>query len=184
MDACTMLAMPRRPDEWVEVFEGGGGEGGGEQRRTGVTIPARDKPGERRELRPRETSTVDFASVPPSQWKIHDRLENWARWSRGASGENARIKFTSPMFSLYRSSDVQRRRYGGEISVPIDPSDALKIHFAILQPAFDPQARRALQWCYLNGRNPTAAARELGVELQRLAELVREGRALLINRGV
>lgn len=127
-------------------------------------------------------SFVDFSSVPPSQWAIHDRLLNWARWSRAPLGrDNAPA---TPMFSLYRSSDAKRRDYGEEISVPVDKDDALRLHFAIVHPTFNPQCRRALQWSYLRPSNPSGAAHELGVELQELADLVRAGRVLLIERGV
>jgi hypothetical protein len=127
---------------------------------------------------------VDFAAVPPSQWKMHDRLENWARWCRGASGESARAGDASPMFSLYRSGESQQRRYGEETSVPIDKDDALKIHFAIVHPTFHPKCRKALQWSYLRPRDPKHEAWKLGVSLQGLANLVAQGRQLLIESGV
>jgi DNA-directed RNA polymerase specialized sigma24 family protein len=125
---------------------------------------------------------VDFASVPPSQWKMHDRLTNWARWSRGASGERARITL-SPMFGLYRSSEARTvREYGSETSVPIDHADATRIHVGVT--ALPDKHRRAIQWSYLDGRHPGGAARELAVTLERLCELVQHGRLMLINRGV
>lgn len=125
---------------------------------------------------------VDFASVPVSQWKIHDRLENWARWCRGSERQSGATG--SPMFSLYRSGETARRRYGEEMSVPVDKDDALKVHFAIVHPMFDPQCRRALQWSYLRPRNPTGQARELGVTLEGLRDLVLAGRLLLIELKV
>jgi hypothetical protein len=125
---------------------------------------------------------VDFASVPVSQWKMHDRLENWARWCRGSQKQTGTAG--SPMFSLYRSSEKERRRYGEEMSVPVDKDDALKIHFAIVSPTFDPKCRRALQWSYLHPRNPSGQAREMGVSLQGLRDLVLAGRVLLIDRKV
>jgi hypothetical protein len=54
---------------------------------------------------------VDFAAVQPSQWKIHDRLENWARWCRGSQRQTGTAG--SPMFNLYRSSEA-KRQYGEE----------------------------------------------------------------------
>lgn len=124
---------------------------------------------------------IDFASIPVSQWEMDNRLINWARWQRGASGERARTVDASPMFALYRSSDA-RREYGAETVVSVDKDDALKIHFAIVHPEFDPQLRRALQWNYLDGRHPAGAARQLGVTMLRLSEMVKEGRLLLISR--
>lgn len=135
------------------------------------------------ESRPQRRPFVDFSAVSPSQWAMHDRLENWARWCNGGSGETARTESASPMFSLYRSSDA-KRAYGEETAVPIDKDDALKIHFGIVHPTFSPQCRRALQWCYLKPRNPSGQAREQGVSVEGLRDLVREGRQLLIDRGV
>jgi hypothetical protein len=150
------LAMSRR-DEYVEVFE---------PRRE----PAKPAP---------DSRYVDVASVPPSQWAMHDRLENWARWCRGSQKQTGTTG--SPMFSLYRSSDA-KRTYGEETSVPIDKDDALKIHFAITGPTFDPQMRRALQWCYLRPKNPAGQARELGLAgVEQLRDLIRDGRQLLID---
>lgn len=123
---------------------------------------------------------VDFNAVPPSQWAIHDRLENWARWCRGSPKRDAAA--SAPMFALYRSTEA-KRVYGEELSVPIDKDDALRLHFAIVHPTFNPRCRRALQWHYLRPYNPAGMARELGVELPGLANLVREGRAQLIERG-
>jgi DNA-directed RNA polymerase specialized sigma24 family protein len=125
---------------------------------------------------------VDFAHVPPSQWAIHDRLENWARWCRGSdkqAGSNA-----SPMFELYRSSDAKRkeRLYGDLTEVPVDKLDAAQIQKAMAH--LPDKHRRALHWCYVHPRNPTNMARELGVDLDGLAHLIRNGRQMLVNRGV
>lgn len=126
---------------------------------------------------------VDFARVPLSQWKIHDRLENWARWSRGASAESARTAEASPMFSLYRSSEAKRtERYGELTSVPIDNKDAYVVADAIV--ALPDKHRRALQWSYLRPRNPTSQARELGVSMEGLAQLVDTARFKLIDMGL
>jgi DNA-directed RNA polymerase specialized sigma24 family protein len=122
---------------------------------------------------------VDFAAVPPSQWAIHDRLENWARWCRGRPGrDNAPA---SPMFALYRSTDA-KRAYGDETTVPIDKLDAAVIAKAVA--VLPDKNRRALHWSYVHPFRPSAMARELGVGLDGLAHLVRDGRQMLINRGV
>lgn len=131
--------------------------------------------------RPARRPMVDFAAVPVSQWRMHDRLENWARWCRGASGESARLGESTPMFRLFRSGEA-RRAYGEEISVPVDKGDALLIAKGVA--ALPEKHRRALQWHYLDGRNPTRAAKSLAVTHERLAELVRDARTMLMNRGV
>jgi DNA-directed RNA polymerase specialized sigma24 family protein len=125
---------------------------------------------------------VDFAAVPPSQWAMHDRLENWARWCRGSerqAGESG-----SPMFELYRSTDAKRkeRLYGDLTEVPVDRLDAAQIQKAMAH--MPDKHRRALHWCYVHPRNPMNMARELGVDLAGLAHLIHNGRQMLVNRGV
>lgn len=122
---------------------------------------------------------VDFAAVPPSQWSMHDRLENWARWCRGRQGQSGGAG--QPMFSLYRSSEA-RREYGEETSVPVDPIDAQAVAKGVA--ALPDKHRRALHWNYLHPRNPGGQARELGVSLEGLAQLVKDGRQMLVNRKV
>ena len=129
---------------------------------------------ERREPR----AYVDFASVPVSQWKMHDRLENWGKWCHGSQKQTGT---GSPMFNLYQSGESQRRRYGEEVAIPVDKDDALKIHFAIVHPNFPDHQRRALQWSYLRPRDPAGKAKELGVDLNGLKQLVEAGRATLIQ---
>jgi DNA-directed RNA polymerase specialized sigma24 family protein len=119
--------------------------------------------------------SVDFASVPPSQWKMHDRLENWRRWARGSQGQSGG---GSPMFDLYRSSEA-RREYGEETTVPVDKEDAIKVAKAVGH--LPPKKRAAIHWSYLHPRNPVGKARELGVELHELAQLVKDARTLLIS---
>jgi hypothetical protein len=127
---------------------------------------------------------VDFSEVEDAQWPMHRRLENWAAWSRGdPGGERSRKAKSAPMFRLYRSSDA-RREYGAPTTVPVNSADALAIHFAILRPDFDPLQRGALQWCYLRPRDPARKARDMGVELGELRDLVRAGRQALIDMGL
>lgn len=121
---------------------------------------------------------VDFASVPVSQWGMHDRLVNWSRWARGGSGESARTE-ASPMFRLFRSSEA-KRAYGEETTVPIDKEDAIKVAKAVGH--LPPQKRRAIHWWYLEGgRHPAGKAHEMGVEVHQLAQLVKDGRTVLMG---
>lgn len=122
---------------------------------------------------------VDFASVPPSQWAIHDRLANWARWCHGSSG---REDGTCRMFSLASSGAYYNaRRYGEETVVPIDKLDAARLSAAIgLLPE---KQRRAIHWYYVrDARGATDQARELGVSVGGLAALVLTARTMLITR--
>lgn len=118
----------------------------------------------------------DYSHVPPSQWKMHDRLENWARWARGRPGQDC-----TPMFRLHRTDSWQDREYGALTVVPVDKDDAVKIAKAVA--ALPDKHRRAVQWQYLqNARSATAKARELGLSHQGLADMVQAGRQMLINR--
>jgi DNA-directed RNA polymerase specialized sigma24 family protein len=121
---------------------------------------------------------VDFAAVPPSQWKMHDRLENWARWCRGRTARD--MAPSSPMFALYRSTDA-KRAYGDETTVQIDKLDAAVIAKAVA--VLPDKHRRALHWSYVKPHRPSAMARELGVGLEGLSQLIRDGRQMLVNRG-
>lgn len=122
---------------------------------------------------------VDFSAVPPSQWAMHDRLENWAKWCRG--GDRQAGSAASPMFALYRSTDA-RRAYGDETTVPLDRLDAM--HVAKGVAALPGKHRRAVQWCYLHPRNPANMARELAVSLEGMAMLIRNARSMLMNRDI
>lgn len=134
--------------------------------------------GERREPKPPRLR-VDFASVPPSQWQIHDRLTNWARWCRGRQGQFGDAG--SPMFELFKS-DNWGRAYGEETSLPIDSMDAQRVAKGVY--ALPYKHRKAIHWCYIKPRDAMRKARELAVSLEGLAELVREARTMLVNRGV
>lgn len=122
---------------------------------------------------------VDLSSVPPSQWKMHDRLLNWAKWSRGTARFDRAI--SAPMFSLYRSTEA-RREYGAETSMPIDHADGTRIQVGVT--ALPDKHRRALHWFYLHPVAPGAMARELGLTMNGLAEIVIRARTMLQNRGV
>lgn len=122
---------------------------------------------------------VDFSSVPPSQWKMHDRLENWARSNRGGDKQTGA---SSPTFALYRSTDA-KREYGAETAVPVDRMDAMRVSKGVM--ALPHNHRAAIHWLYVHGgRNPWGQVRALGVTKAALAELVQDSRQMLINRGV
>lgn len=126
---------------------------------------------------------VDFSLVPPSQWHMHDRLENWARWVRGR--DNQAGKTDSPMFRFHKSDEWDRRTYGALTELAVDKDDAVRIAKGIGNPTFPDKQRRALNWYYLErARRPIFKARELAVSVQGLADLVKEGRFMLMNRGV
>lgn len=121
---------------------------------------------------------VDIAAVPPAQWDMHQRLENWARASRGG---DKRVGQAAPMFELYRSSEA-RRPYGTETTVPVDQADAKKVSDGVAR--LDDKPRRALQWFYLRPKAAGLEAVRLGVDVARLSDLVHLGRQTLLDRGI
>lgn len=116
---------------------------------------------------------IDFHLVPDHQLAIHWRLVNWSRWCNGRPGNNC-----SPMFRGYRSTDVWS---APEIGTPVDKLDAAKVAKAVV--ALPEKHRAAVNWHYVKPVAPMRAARELAVSLAELAQLVRDGRQMMINRG-
>jgi DNA-directed RNA polymerase specialized sigma24 family protein len=82
------------------------------------------------------------------------------------------------MFRLYRSDNWERPTD----RAVVDHADARKIATGV---AMLPQPHReALQWNYIYGGSPTKARKRLGVTSDGLMLLIRDGRQMLINRGV
>ena len=128
-----------------------------------------------------KTAAVDFSHVSVAHWSMHDRLENWARWARGSA---KRGMDSSPMFDMARSTARARDHsdYGAGTAVPVDKTDAAKVHVGV--QALPDKHRRAIQWLYLAPRNPSVKAAELGLSKQGLADMIHDGRQMLINRRV
>lgn len=123
---------------------------------------------------------VDFSAVPVSQWAIHDRLENWGKWCHGRDG---RIAEPTPMFRLHKSDAWDKREYGAATEVPLDRMDAQAVAKGVA--ALPHKHRRAIHWLYVEGaRNAIGKARECGVSLGGLSDLIVASRFMLINRGV
>lgn len=118
---------------------------------------------------------VDFSYVAPEHYAIDGRLVNWARWCHNRTGGTV-----SPTFRLYRSTEVHREETGG--ASPINAIDAQAVQKAITQ--LPTKHRLALSWAYIKRNNPQRAANDLGQTLQGLADLVRDARQMLCNRGV
>jgi DNA-directed RNA polymerase specialized sigma24 family protein len=119
-------------------------------------------------------NVVDFFLVEPKHVKMHERLVNWARWAH--SPQWGRVQ---PMFRLYRPAEHWE---GQPVSNPVDSLDAAKIQKAVAK--LPDKHRSAIGWNYVKRNNPKRAAQSLGVSLQGLAELVSDGRQMLMNRGV
>lgn len=116
---------------------------------------------------------VDFHAVESAHFAIHERLLNWARWCYSNGGRTV-----APMFRLYRTPE----HWGSEPSLSVDSLDAQAIQKAVSH--LPEKHRKALGWCYVIRSSPRRATRELAVTMEGLAELVREGRCMLVNRGM
>ena len=118
--------------------------------------------------------TVDFTTVPEHQWAMDARLENWARSLFGSAGSGA-----SPMFRLYRSSDVHAQAH---VSMPYDSHDAIKIAKGVRE--LPDKHRAAINWAYVTTGAPGKACKAIGCTMAELAQYAIDGRQMLINRRV
>ena len=117
---------------------------------------------------------VDFTTVPEHQWAMDARLNNWARSLFGSAGSGA-----SPMFRLYRSSDVHATAH---VSMPYDSHDAIKIAKGVRE--LPERHRAAINWAYVTTGAPGKACRAIGCTMADLAQYAIDGRQMLINRKV
>ena len=115
---------------------------------------------------------MDFHEVPPTHQAMHERLLNWARWVHGSAGSKC-----APMFANYRSTEVWADRVA---SAPLDTLDAHNLEKAVGRLPI--KHRESVRWHYVRSSNPSGCARKLGLTLAGLAQMVHDGRQMLINR--
>jgi hypothetical protein len=122
--------------------------------------------------------TIDFHSVPAHQDRMHARLENWGRWSSPPQTPDV-----APGFDRARSDEIERETSEArDIRPPVDVRDAIKVQAAMhFMPT---KHRQALAWYYVTPCTPIKACRLIGCTPVVLAELVDDGRNILMNRGV
>lgn len=121
-----------------------------------------------------KTKTVDFHHVDPHQKDVDAKLMNWASWVRPRSPN-----WVSPMFRQAQSNS--RQWHTPEIRQTCDVIGAQAMEKAV---AYLPESQRtAIRWHYVYPVSPAKACRALGVSMNGLAGLVRQGREVLINRG-
>jgi hypothetical protein len=120
------------------------------------------------------TQHIDFHQVEPHQRDIDRRLLNWGKWCNGGTAPSV-----SPMFRL---CPPPARVRGEAKPTAVDSADACRIAkgVAILPAAH----RQAINWAYVKPSSPGKACREFGITMAGLAQLLREGRQMLINREV
>lgn len=136
-------------------------------------------PAEHAAVRMTARQYVDFNVIPEAHGEIHGRLLNWASWCRPR--HDSGYGDTSPMFRMYRSTARARREYGATTHVSVNKIEAQAMEKAV--QALPQKHRAAIRWSYVDRKHPAAEAAGLGVSLQGLADLVRDARQMLVNRG-
>jgi hypothetical protein len=120
---------------------------------------------------------IDFNIVPPQHRGIDARLHNWGRWCNGGRG----VSGTSPMFRLVPPPPKQRGDVW-EDNGRVDGADATVVAKGVA--ALPEPHRAALNWLYVRPCPPARACKMLATNMQGLAQLLSDGRQMLINRGV
>lgn len=127
-----------------------------------------------------QPTRVDFARIPPTQWDVHERLENWGRWSHGSDGRGRGV---APGFESYRTSDRWVERTYGELTVvTVNSKDAVAIQKTVNE--LPEKHRQALHWAYIHGgKNAQGQAWKLALSLQGLADMLSDARIMVRNRA-
>lgn len=117
---------------------------------------------------------IDFSEVHPDHRAIHERLNNWRRWVRANSS-----RWTAhPMWRHLKEKEERER--GATEAPPVNALDGHLIEKFVSD--LPEKHRHAIRWAYVFQGNPLGAARAAAVSKERLAELIREGRTMLVNR--
>lgn len=119
---------------------------------------------------------IDYQYIAPEHATIHERLQNWRRWV-SVKG----LAWTAhPMWRHLKEKEALESHERGEYSIPPNSLDAHDMEKLV---ALLPEKHRfAIRWWYVYSGNPLKAAKQAAVSKERLAELVKEGRTMLINR--
>ncbi len=123
------------------------------------------------------TKSIDFHTVEEHQREIDQRLHNWGRWCKGSN-----VPMTSPMFRMTPPPPRVRADMAYQTVDSVDRMDAMRMAKAVV--ALPDKHRSAVNWAYVKPVNPHRAAQAIGVSLDDLALLLRDGRQMLINRKV
>lgn len=121
------------------------------------------------------TKFPDFHYVPEAQKAIDARLENWASY--------VRVKFpswVSPIWKLGKSNG--RQWHAPEFRPACDILDGHKIEKAVAAlPAIH---AAVIRWAYVYRTGEIPFRKKHGLSREGLALLLKDGRQMLINRGV
>ena len=118
---------------------------------------------------------IDFHAVPVAHERLHARLEDWAHWLANTPGPRSSI----PMFRLYRSEEGWEP--GGAKS-SLNVLDCQRIERGVA--ALPEKHGKALRWSYVFRFSPLKARNWIGCTYEELANLVDDGRQMLLNRRV
>ena len=116
---------------------------------------------------------IDFHSVQPDHAEIDASLRNWALWLFGTARST-----THAMWAWCKPS--QPWEAAADVMLVVDPIEAMETETAVRRLPL--QHREAVRWCYVYRTSPRRAAQTLGVKLDGLWLLVRDGRQMLSNR--
>lgn len=123
-----------------------------------------------------KTKQVDFHCVEQHQREIDLRLLNWGKWCNGTGAPSM-----SPMFRLVPPSP----RVRGDLNIHgsnVDTADAAMVAKGVI--ALPDKHRAAVNWAYVKPVSPRRACQAIGCSMEVLAQLLRDGRQMLINRNV
>ena len=124
--------------------------------------------------RAKGSAPIDFHTVLPHHHDIDGRLRNWGIWCNSTKAAS-----TAPMFRLAVATISTRREQQAQPN-GIDRSDAVVIARAVT--ALPERHAGAINWCYVKPVSPRRAAESIGVSIEGLAQLLHDGRQMLINR--
>lgn len=113
---------------------------------------------------------IDFHEVKPQHYKVHERLENWARSQDGVSRTSS-----LPMWRYVRSEYVWAPQ---EPRIPVDSEDAGVIGRTMHGELTKPQLL-ALSWCYIDQGSPVKATRKIGCSYRGLIEMIHAAREIV-----
>lgn len=122
-----------------------------------------------------KVKSIDFHHVPADQQAIDAKLRNWSAWVKPRA-----VSWSSPIWRLGKSNT--RQWHTPEIRETCDMIAAQAMEKAVYH--LPEKHRDAIRWHYVFPISPVKLCRHLGVTMEGLAELVQQGRQMLINRGV
>lgn len=116
---------------------------------------------------------VDFFFVESHHSEIHADLENWALCVRVK-----RQSWAHPMWKGAQSNG--RQWYAPELRPDLDTLGGMETEKAVR--ALPEKHRESIRWAYVYKWAPATEIRRLGVTYEGLANLIRAGRSMLVNR--